>query len=369
MRRPSYGSWALAGWILASAPLETSSEALVLSTYYPSPLGVYQSLITTGIGNPYTDTLLVRDQGHVGVGTSAPTALLHAVGRGGGTVAQVQGRVNDLALSVSADNSGWGSMFQNSAASGAGLYSSAPNLAVYAAATSNGGIAAYDASTGANGYGEIGYGATGVYGYGFSNYGVYGYGPTGVYAYGTGVGVEGTPANAGGTGVYGYVPSFVANGTAVSGYNGGGSGWSGVFNGGQGLFADRILSTTNNIPMAAGYYNTGNGMLYSGVWKPGCPAGYNPMISVQLDNTYLGGNFGTFQSGDWMGAAVWDTGPGWFAIWASVCPAAYPDASGWVAGCQTSPRQASPLGVYYFTYCSANSSFHRFGGCLTGGSC
>jgi hypothetical protein len=369
MAGPRAISWALSGLLLASAPLETSSETLVLSTYYPSPLGVYASLITTGIGAPARDTLLARDQGRVGIGTSAPTAELHVVGQGNGTAELVQGRANDLALNVSANNSGWGSMFQNSSASGDGLYSSAPNLAVYAAATSNGGIAAYDASTGSNGYGEIGYGATGVYGYGFSNYGVYGYGPTGVYAYGTSVGVEGTPANAGGTGVYGYVPSGVANATAVRGSNGTGSGWSGVFSGGKGFFADKILSTTNNVPMDAGYYNTGDGMFYSGVWKPSCPAGYNPMISVQLDNTYLGGSFGTFQSGDWMGAAVWDTGGGWFAIWASVCPAAYDDGSGWVAGCQTSPRHASPLGVYYWTYCSATSSFHRFGGCLTGGNC
>lgn len=44
------------------------SESITLTTSYPSPAGIYRSLITT------LNTTLARDGGNVGVGTSAPRA-------------------------------------------------------------------------------------------------------------------------------------------------------------------------------------------------------------------------------------------------------------------------------------------------------
>lgn len=57
---------------------ELGSETLTLSTYYPSPLGVYKQLIATGANG--ANTLLARDGGRVGIGTSSPAQLLSVAG-------------------------------------------------------------------------------------------------------------------------------------------------------------------------------------------------------------------------------------------------------------------------------------------------
>ncbi len=49
--------------LLVVLPLELGSESLVLQTYYPSPLGIYSNLTTTG------DTILARDGGGVTFGS------------------------------------------------------------------------------------------------------------------------------------------------------------------------------------------------------------------------------------------------------------------------------------------------------------
>ena len=58
-------------------PGALGSETLTLTTYYPAPYGGYAALLTTG-GTPANplDTLLARDAGQVGIGTSDPEAEL-----------------------------------------------------------------------------------------------------------------------------------------------------------------------------------------------------------------------------------------------------------------------------------------------------
>jgi hypothetical protein len=46
------------------------SENLTMTTYYPSPSGVYRKLVST------TQTILARDSGRVGIGTTAPSAAV-----------------------------------------------------------------------------------------------------------------------------------------------------------------------------------------------------------------------------------------------------------------------------------------------------
>lgn len=74
---------------LAAAP--ASAEQLTVSTSYPSPVGVYKYLVTTGgtAGDP-ANTVLARTAGSVGIGVAAPGAAtkLQVAGRGlftGGT--------------------------------------------------------------------------------------------------------------------------------------------------------------------------------------------------------------------------------------------------------------------------------------------
>lgn len=50
------------------------AETFTMTTYYPAPYGGYASLLTTG------QTLLARDGGKVGIGTSNPAALLDVAG-------------------------------------------------------------------------------------------------------------------------------------------------------------------------------------------------------------------------------------------------------------------------------------------------
>ncbi len=84
----------LAAWAaVALVPIELGSESLTLESYYPSPLGIYSNLTSTG------DTFLARDGGKVGVGTSSPQAGLDVNGivklgtYGGNPPASVPGAV------------------------------------------------------------------------------------------------------------------------------------------------------------------------------------------------------------------------------------------------------------------------------------
>lgn len=59
------------------------SEEMILTTWYPSPLGIYRQLTTTGgsIANP-VNTILNRNAGNVGIGTTNPQAKLDVAGDG-----------------------------------------------------------------------------------------------------------------------------------------------------------------------------------------------------------------------------------------------------------------------------------------------
>lgn len=74
---PSFAFRALltAALVLVCAP-ELVSESVTLSTYYPAPSGVYTQMIVTG------PTVLARDSGSVGVGTTTPAHKLDVVGDG-----------------------------------------------------------------------------------------------------------------------------------------------------------------------------------------------------------------------------------------------------------------------------------------------
>ena len=66
----SYEPCVLRPWLvlclLVLSAGELGSESVTLTTYYPAPSGVYTQMITTG------QTLLARDGGSVGIGTSSP---------------------------------------------------------------------------------------------------------------------------------------------------------------------------------------------------------------------------------------------------------------------------------------------------------
>ena len=83
------------------------SESLTLSTYYPAPMGVYTSLITTGGaqlardsstvdigGSAAAGTRLTVMNGNVGIGTTAPGMAMQVTGVGGTNVdVHVNGRI------------------------------------------------------------------------------------------------------------------------------------------------------------------------------------------------------------------------------------------------------------------------------------
>ena len=71
---PGLLRWGLSALLLAAAPAHIASENVTLSTYYPSPSGVYTQMITTG------RTLLARDGGNVGIGTPTPAVKLDVIG-------------------------------------------------------------------------------------------------------------------------------------------------------------------------------------------------------------------------------------------------------------------------------------------------
>ncbi|MEI7481440.1 MAG: hypothetical protein WCK75_03725 [Elusimicrobiota bacterium] len=60
----------LAVGLVCWSPGFLSSETLTMTTYYPAPYGGYASILTTGL------TLLARDGGNVGIGSTSPQAKL-----------------------------------------------------------------------------------------------------------------------------------------------------------------------------------------------------------------------------------------------------------------------------------------------------
>lgn len=78
--------WGLLALLLAALPESAApAERAVLTNYYPSPAGVYRTLMTTG------ETFVARDSGEVqmvgpsnpgcvGVGTTNPRQRLHVSG-------------------------------------------------------------------------------------------------------------------------------------------------------------------------------------------------------------------------------------------------------------------------------------------------
>ncbi|MBI3548785.1 MAG: hypothetical protein HY078_07095 [Elusimicrobia bacterium] len=64
----------LAALLLCCGVLELSSETMTLTTYYPSPLGVYKSLTST------QQATFARDGGNVGIGTATPDHKLQVRG-------------------------------------------------------------------------------------------------------------------------------------------------------------------------------------------------------------------------------------------------------------------------------------------------
>jgi hypothetical protein len=67
--------WCMAALLMCCAANEVVSESLTMTTYYPAPSGTYQKLVTTGgtASNP-VNTILARDAGSVGIGTTSPHA-------------------------------------------------------------------------------------------------------------------------------------------------------------------------------------------------------------------------------------------------------------------------------------------------------
>ncbi|MBI3505210.1 MAG: hypothetical protein HY059_10230 [Proteobacteria bacterium] len=65
---------ALAAVLLLGGAMRLASESMTLTTYYPSPAGIYKNLTSTH------QTVLARDGGNVGIGTSAPGATLEVKG-------------------------------------------------------------------------------------------------------------------------------------------------------------------------------------------------------------------------------------------------------------------------------------------------
>jgi hypothetical protein len=64
----------LAAFLVLALGYEVVSESLTMTTYYPSPSGVYRRLVSTA------QTFLARDGGNVGVRTTAPAATLDVNG-------------------------------------------------------------------------------------------------------------------------------------------------------------------------------------------------------------------------------------------------------------------------------------------------
>ncbi|MDE1976986.1 MAG: hypothetical protein KGI84_06995, partial [Elusimicrobia bacterium] len=66
--------WSLSALCLCLMSLPVSPEDITLDTYYPAPTGVYTNMITT------QKTILARDSGNVGIGTTTPAQKLDVSG-------------------------------------------------------------------------------------------------------------------------------------------------------------------------------------------------------------------------------------------------------------------------------------------------
>ncbi|MFA6317336.1 MAG: hypothetical protein WC943_07950 [Elusimicrobiota bacterium] len=66
--------WSIVALLLGSAAYEAVSESLTMTSYYPSPAGIYRRLTTAA------RTILARDEGEVGIGTTSPQSKLDVAG-------------------------------------------------------------------------------------------------------------------------------------------------------------------------------------------------------------------------------------------------------------------------------------------------
>ena len=78
----------------AALTVVSVAENVTISTYYPSPKGVYQQLSTTG------QTMLATQGGNVGIGTANPTTNLQVVNPGGPAVVEVSSAGGDATLQL-----------------------------------------------------------------------------------------------------------------------------------------------------------------------------------------------------------------------------------------------------------------------------
>ncbi|MBI3548705.1 MAG: hypothetical protein HY078_06580 [Elusimicrobia bacterium] len=69
--------------VVATAVGLLNSETMTMTTYYPSPSGIYKRLVST------SDSVFARDSGNVGIGAASPAAKLHVIGN-----SQVVGRLD-----------------------------------------------------------------------------------------------------------------------------------------------------------------------------------------------------------------------------------------------------------------------------------
>ncbi|MBI5208627.1 MAG: hypothetical protein HY927_01480 [Elusimicrobia bacterium] len=72
--------WFLAAAMLCAGVEDLGCESFTMTAYYPAPAGIYQRLTTTG------STVLARDGGGVGIGTTLPAGALDIRSTRGGLV-------------------------------------------------------------------------------------------------------------------------------------------------------------------------------------------------------------------------------------------------------------------------------------------
>jgi len=92
----------VAVWVLFAlcvSPKGTGAETYTLEAYYPSPAGVYTNMTVL------SQTVLARDNGNVGIGTSTPAAKLDVNGFVKVAVAVVNSACDSVGL-IAVDNTG-----------------------------------------------------------------------------------------------------------------------------------------------------------------------------------------------------------------------------------------------------------------------
>src|SRR5437867_563881 len=66
-----------AAFLLLGTAMELGSETLTMTTTYPSPAGIYKTIITTGetnLARNAGNVILAMGGGNVGIGTASPPA-------------------------------------------------------------------------------------------------------------------------------------------------------------------------------------------------------------------------------------------------------------------------------------------------------